>query len=65
MLLSVLWSPEAPEAAHHAARDVSLYLKRAPSAAGTFLWGVAIIAVLAFVGAIVSSMRVSEEPPPK
>ena len=59
MLLSVLWSPEAGEAG----KEVSRYLERAPSAAGAFLWGVAIIAVLAFVGAVVSSMRVSEEPP--
>lgn len=65
MLLSALWSPEAPEAAQKAAHEVSLYFERAPSAAGAFLWGVAIIAVLAFVGALVSSMRVSEEPPPK
>ncbi|HEY2743362.1 MAG TPA: hypothetical protein VGL86_02010 [Polyangia bacterium] len=56
MLLSALsWSPEV-------ARETSAYLTRAPFAAGTFLWGVAIMGVVIFVGALVSSMRVTDEP---
>ena len=58
MLLSALWSPEV-------AHETSAYFTRAPSAAGAFLWGVAIIAVIAFVGALISSMRVTSESPPK
>ncbi len=58
MLLSALWSPEV-------ARETSAYFTRAPSVAGTFMWAVAIMGVVIFVGAVVSSMRVSSEPPPK
>jgi hypothetical protein len=58
MLLSALWSPEL-------ARETSAYLTRAPTGAGIFLWGVAIMGVVIFVGAVLSSMRVSSEPPPK
>ena len=58
MLLSALFAPEV-------ARETSLYFNRAPWGTAIFEWGVAIIAVLAFVGALISSMRVSEEPPPK
>jgi hypothetical protein len=58
MLLSALWSPEV-------ARETSAYFTRAPSVAGTFLWAVAIMGVFIFVCAVLSSMRVSEEPPSK
>jgi hypothetical protein len=58
MLLTALWSPEV-------ARETSAYFTRAPSVAGTFLWGVAIMGVVIFVAAVLSSMRVSSEPPPK
>ncbi len=58
MLLNALWSPEAPHAA-------SAYVARAPEAAAMFLYGVGLIAIVVFVVAVISSMRVSPEPPPK
>jgi len=59
MLLSALLNPEAIESGI----GVSRYVERAPSVTGTFLWGVAIMAVVIFVGAVLHSMRVSPEPP--
>jgi hypothetical protein len=59
MLLNALMSPEAEKVVH----ETSAYLTRAPGAAGTFMWGVFAFAAIIFVGAIVSSMRVSAEPP--
>ena len=59
MLLNALVSPEAQEVA----QSVSAYVRRSGPAAGTFLWGVGIMAVVIFVGALLSSMRVSPEPP--
>jgi hypothetical protein len=59
MLLNALVSPEAQEVAV----QVSAYVTRSGPAAGTFLWGVAIMSVVIFVGALISSTRVSPEPP--
>ena len=58
MLLSAI-GPEAQEVAV----QVSAYVSRSGPVAGTFLWGVGIMAVVIFLGALVSSMRVSPEPP--
>jgi hypothetical protein len=60
MLLTALVSqPEAQEVA----QQVSAYVTRSGPVAGTFLWGVAIMAVVIFVAALLSSMRVPAEPP--
>jgi hypothetical protein len=60
MLLSVVWSPEAVEEVTH---EVSRYAERATPVTGTFLWGVAIMAIVIFVGAMLSSMRATSDPP--
>ncbi len=63
MLLNALLS--APEVAE-AADDVvgkSLYVMRAGHVAGTFLYGVAITAVLIFVVALMQSLRAGGEAP--
>jgi len=60
MLLTALVSqPEAQEVA----QQVSAYVMRSGPVAGTFLWGVAIMSVVIFVGALISSTRVPSEPP--
>ena len=56
MLLNALFAPEV----HHQA---SAYVSRAPYTAAGFLYGVGIIAIVVFVFAVISSMRVSPEPP--
>ncbi|HWE29948.1 MAG TPA: hypothetical protein VHB97_18180 [Polyangia bacterium] len=56
MLLNALWSPEVQH-------QTSAYVNRAGEVAGSFLYGVAIMSVVIFVFAVVSSMRVSPEPP--
>jgi hypothetical protein len=59
MLLSALVGPEA----HEVAVQVSAYVSRSGPVAGTFLWGVGIMAIVIFLAALVASMRVSPEPP--
>jgi len=59
MLLSALVGPEAQDVTV----QVSAYVTRSGPAAGTFLWGVGIMAVVIFFAALISSMRVSPEPP--
>ena len=56
MLLNALWDPEV-------AQQTSVYASRAGEVAGTFLWAVAIMSVVIFLGAVVASMRVPTEPP--
>ena len=58
MLLNALVEPEVQ-------KQVSAYVARSGSAAGAFLYGVAIIAVIAFVAAALSSLRVPAEAPKK
>jgi len=59
MLLTALFAPEVQEVAV----QVSAYNARSGPVAGTFLWGVGIMSVVIFFGALISSMRVSPEPP--
>ena len=54
MLLNALMEPEVQ---HH----ISAYVRRAPSAAALFLYGVAAIAIVAFVAAALSSLRVAPD----
>ena len=56
MLLSALLSPEVQQQA-------SAYVLRSGEVSGTFLYGVAIMAGVIFVLAVLASMRVSAEPP--
>ena len=55
LLLNALMDPETQR---HVA---SAYFNRAPTAAAIFLYGVGIIAIIAFVGAALSSMRVAPD----
>jgi hypothetical protein len=58
MLLNALVS--APEGAEEVLGK-SLYLMRAPSAAGVFLYGVGVIAIVIFLFTVLGSLRVPEE----
>jgi hypothetical protein len=57
MLLNALFF--APVVEH----QTSAYVRRAPAASASFLYGVAIIAIVVFVFAVISSLRVTSEPP--
>jgi hypothetical protein len=56
MLLNALLSPEIQQ-------EASAYVRRSGPVTGSFLYGVAIMAAIIFIGAVVSSMRVSPEAP--
>ena len=56
MLLNALFAPELQQQA-------SAYVTRSGGVAGTFLYGVGIMAAVIFVFAVLASMRVSPEPP--
>lgn len=56
MLLNALLSPEVHE-------EVSAYVRRSGESAGSFLYGVAIMAAVIFIFAVLASMRVSPEAP--
>ena len=56
MLLNALLDPELQQQA-------SAYVRRAPEAAGIFLWGVGIMSIVIFAVAVLASMRPAAEPP--
>jgi hypothetical protein len=56
MLLNALLSPEVQQ-------EVSAYVRRSGDVAGTFLYGVAIMAAIIFIFAVLYSSRVSPEAP--
>ncbi|MGZ3428328.1 MAG: hypothetical protein ACXVDD_04480 [Polyangia bacterium] len=56
MLLNALLSPEIQQ-------EASAYVRRSGEVAGSFLYGVAVMAVVIFIFAVLASLRVSPEAP--